>query len=137
MAEVIFANLLKKRERKGVVVKGAGVGALIGEVMSDDAREALKRCGERVGDKPRPNTLFRPQMLQQFDYIICMETEHKQHIVSGGVYNTRAKVCTLDELTGCGEVPDPWCKPLDAYIKVCKQLQSACVLLYNVLLEGV
>ena len=129
MAEVIFANLCKANGRRDVVIRGAGTNAQPGEFMTDEARETLKRCGETVPAKPRPSTLFIPKMLNQYDYIICMTQKHKQRILDRGVYNVRAKIYTLDELTGCGDVDDPFMHPLEEYIRVCKQIQGACPIL--------
>jgi len=132
MAEVIFANLCEKNGRTDIIVKGAGTSAQEYEVMTPEARDALIHCGEKVGPKPRPSTRWRSDMLKQFDHIVCMTRRHTQIIdARGGNKN----VYTLDSVAGCGDIFDPWCYPLETYIEVCKQLQTALTILYNKIIK--
>jgi protein-tyrosine-phosphatase len=124
MAEVIFENLAKKNGREDIVVKSAGVMTLNGLPMTDTAAEALKVCGENVGRKKRKSTRYSFKMLPKFDHIITMTRGQKEHI---GLFDN---VYTLDELTSCGDVPDPFLQPLDVYVEVCKQLRVALGILW-------
>ena len=130
MAEVIFANLCKKNGLANVVVRGTGTHAYSGEPMTDEACEALRCCGEKVGKTPHQSTLWREDMLDEFDHIVCMTKSHARYI------DPEKKCCnvyTLDSVAGCGDIMDPWSYPLETYIDVCKQLQSALEILYNLI----
>jgi len=120
MAEIIFKNLCPK-----FTVSSAGTHAA--DMMTGDAGEALKICGEKVPSKKMKATQFTAGMIGKYDLIICMTRRHKEFV--GDFKNVK----TLDELTGSGDIFDPYGWPLDIYIEVCKKLQKELGLLYNVL----
>jgi len=125
MAEVIFKNL----SGKSTVVRSAGTHAA--DVMTHKAGEALKVCGEKLPRKKMKATQFIPQMIQQFDYVICMTRRHKE------IIGNEPNVKTLDELTGSGDIFDPYGWSLDAYIEVCKKLQKELGILYNAICKPI
>ena len=125
MAQIIFENLCKKNKRKGITVKGAGTGAYEGQEMTTEAKQALKLCGEKLPRKPILATGFNPVMVQGYDHIITMTHAHAEYI---GKYSN---VKSLDELTGCGDIIDPYLYPINVYIDVCKKLQEALRILYK------
>jgi len=134
MAQVIFANICKKNKRKDIVVKGAGTHAYSGEPMTAEARETLVKCGEKVGEKPLLSTRWNDYMIDEFDHIVCMTWEHVEFIKRR--VGDSKKVYTLDEVAGCGDIPDPWSRSPKAYADVCKQLQSALAVLFEKVCNG-
>ena len=134
MAEVIFANICKKNNRTDIIIKGAGTGAQPNEFMTHEARTALKLCGEKVGKQKRPSTKWAPEMINDFDHIVCMTKKHVDQILWGSP--NAANVYSLDSAVGCGDICDPYLCSIETYIGVCKQLQKALLLLYDKLSEG-
>lgn len=130
MAEIIFRNMLKKKGRDDIIVSGAGTQANPFSTMTPDAKEALKACGESVPRKEKHATPFSHFMYGAFDYIICMTRAHVEQLGSH-----RPNIYSLDELTGCGDIFDPYLYPLGTYINVCKTLQSALKILYGKIIK--
>jgi protein-tyrosine phosphatase len=119
MAEVIFFNLVKKHKIKGVLVKSAGTDAAAGEDMTTEAKIALNDSGEKLPKKKHKSVRFEESMIDVYDCIVCLAHGHKNCI------KPAPNVKTLEEWTGCGDIPDPWARGQDAYYKVCKILQDA------------
>jgi len=126
MAEVIFRNLCEKHGRKDIEVRGAGTHAEC--LMTEEAKKALIKCGEKISERIK-STQFEQRMIDEFNYIICMTRRHKDFI------GHHESVMTLDEFTGCGDIFDPYGYPLNTYIKVCKELQTALQVLYNKIIK--
>ncbi|MDY6367282.1 MAG: low molecular weight protein arginine phosphatase, partial [Clostridia bacterium] len=100
MAELLLKDKLKKAGITDVRVKSAGISAADGEKMSKNSAKALKS----VGIKPyafRSKTLT-PVMLTKSDMVICMSASHK-----AALYGFK-NVYTIGELTGLGDVFDPY-----------------------------
>jgi len=102
MAEVIFNNICHKNKRKDIIAKSAGTHAENGQPMSELAREALLKCGEKLPKTPHKSTLLTHNLMQKHQKIIDLRT-----------------------------FLDPFGGDLDTYIRVCKQLQIECERLYN------
>lgn len=125
MAEVILKTKIKLAGIKGVKVSSAGLSATDGDKMSKYSREALKKLGYKpAGFKAR---LATGAILIKSDVVICMTDEHKKRI------SNYPGVCTINELTGAGDIPDPYGKDLNAYIKTSHKLEDAC----NIILEKI
>jgi len=133
MAEIIFRNICEKHGRKNIIVDSAGTGAAWKELMTPDAVDALKACGEKVPGGYRENKRWADEMLEQFDHIVCMARSHARAIDFDGKHRN---VYTLDKVCGGGDVFDPWCFPLDTYIDVCRRLQEDLEVLYNTIIIG-
>ena len=58
---------------------------------------------------------FKDEMAQKVDLVVCMTREHKSRLTVTNAY-------TVGEITGRGDVPDPYGYPVEAYIKVAKYL---------------
>jgi protein-tyrosine-phosphatase len=102
MAEIIFRNIAKKHNRKDIIVKSAGIYAEEGMPIMELAKKALLLCGEQVPKKPHKSTRLTIEMQKEFDHVI----------------DTRAYI-------------DPYGAEIEVYIDLCKQLQSACQMLYD------
>jgi len=128
MAEIIFGNLCVKNKKTGIVIKSAGTHAA--GLMTFEAGVALRESGEKLPRRKMKATQFASRMITEYDYIVCMTRKHKQFI------GDSPNVKSLDELTGSGDIPDPFGWPLDVYIEVCKKLQKELGLLYNAVFKS-
>lgn len=125
MAEVILKRKLKLAGIKGVKVISAGLCAKEGEKMSENSRAALKKLGYKPYNfKARSAT---GALLINSDLIICMSAEHKSRI------SNFPNVYTVAEITGGGNVADPYGGDLNAYIKASHIIEDAC----NIILEKI
>lgn len=127
MAEIILKTKLRLAGVKGIRVSSAGLEANDGDKMSKNSAAALKMLGYKpYGFKSR---LATGELLIKSDAIICMSSSHKQRISNfPGVY-------TLDELTGIGDVPDPYGQDISAYVKTSHKIEDACNVLIEKILE--
>ena len=98
--------LLAARAPAGVVVRSAGIGALVGYAAEPDAQELMHARGMDISaHRARQLTLA---MAMEADLILVMETRHQQHI-HNLVPSTRGKVHLLGKWQDV-EVPDPYQK---------------------------
>lgn len=127
MAEIILKNKIKLAGLTGVRVSSAGLSAEVGAKMSKNSAQALKKLGYK------PNCFKSKQvdaeMLLKNDLIICMTESHKAYIK--GFPN----VYTVNEITGLGEISDPYGLDLNEYIKTSHSLEDACNIILEKLLE--
>ena len=128
MAEVILKNKIKLAGLKGVRVSSAGLWANEGDKMSKNSQQALKQLGYKpYGFKAKKAS---PDVLLKYDYILCVTNGHKAQIRHfPGVY-------TIDEITGIGDVPDPYGGGLLDYIKASHKLEDACNIIIEKLIEN-
>lgn len=124
MAEYLLKNLLKKRGKEDVKVSSAGL-CVTDSAMSKEARAALKSMGVTVRKfvpKQASAELCRKQ-----NAVVCMTSEHKK------AFSGFDNVYTIDELTKCGDVPDPYGGTSSDYVACAKMLLSACEILARLL----
>ena len=127
MAEVILKAKLKIADVKKIKVSSAGLNAIDGNKMSKNSIDALKLLGYKpVGFKSRMAT---GDLLIKSDLIICMTQEQKSLISNFPGVNT------INEITGIGEIGDPYGMDLNAYIRVSHQIEDACNIILEKLLE--
>ena len=128
MAEVILKNKIKFAGVKGVKVSSAGLSAVDGEPMSKNSRLALKQLGYKpYGFKARKLSL---DIIMKSDVVICMTKSHKQCI------NVFENVYTVSEVTGLPDIMDPYGGDLNVYMKTSHQLEDACNIILNQILDG-
>ncbi len=127
MAEIIMKNKLKLAGVTGIRVSSAGILASDGEKMSKNSALALKQLGYKpYGFKSKTLNI---DLIMKYDAIICMTSSHKARL------NVFENVCTLNELTGVGEIIDPYGGDLSVYVKTSHQLEDACNILLNRILS--
>ncbi len=125
MAEIILKNKIKLAGIKGVRVASAGLSANNGEKMSKNSNLALKHLGYKgYGFKSKPASAM---LLLKSDYVICMTEGHKACI------QNFPNVYTVNEITGIGDIPDPYGGNLKEYIKTSHMLEDAC----NIIIEKI
>lgn len=118
MAEFLLKTKLKNAGIKGYRVKSAGLDAKIGEKMNEKSRKALKLLGVKVAGFK--TSLCDAKTLLLSDLVICMSSGHKDRI------KNFPNVYTFNELTGVGEILDPYGKDLSEYVKTSYMLDDGC-----------
>ena len=125
MAEIILKSKLKNIGIKNVKVSSAGLNTEDGLKMSKNSFEALKLMGYKpYGFKSKRLT---EQMIYKSDAVICMTENHKYAL--GNYLN----VYTISQITGLGNIEDPYGGNINVYIKTSHQLEDAC----NIILEQI
>ena len=128
MAEYILKDFIKKAQIEDIKVTSAGVMANEEDKISQNASVALKKLGITVRRfKPKRPT---EDLCRKQNAVICMSANHKKYFIG---FNN---VYTIDELTGLGEIPDPYGKDQTAYDQCASKLQYACKIIFDVLLEN-
>lgn len=127
MAEYLLKDMLKKAEITDIKVTSAGLCACETDSINKKSVCALKGEGiivRRFKPKKATEDLVRKQ-----NAVICMSENHKRYFV--GFKN----VYTIDELTGVGEVADPYGLEQSHYNACLKQLKNACKIIFKLLTE--
>lgn len=126
MAEYILKDLIKKAEIEDIKVTSAGIMANEEDKISKESSVALKSLGITVRRfKPKRPT---EELCRRQNAIICMSQSHKKYFV--GFSN----VYTVSELTGLGDVPDPYGKGQPAYDECALLLKKCCEIIFEMLL---
>ncbi|MBQ9485280.1 MAG: low molecular weight protein arginine phosphatase [Clostridia bacterium] len=126
MAEVILKTKLKLSGVKGVSVKSAGLAAADGKKMSENSFKALKLLGYKpYGFKSSQAT---GATLIKSDMVICMTREHKSRI------SNFPNVYAMSEITGY-DIADPYGGDLNVYVKTSHEIEDACNIILQKLLE--
>ena len=125
MAECVLEYLLKKEGIEGIEVSSRGVVANVGADTSENAKKALEAKGIPV--KKHVATQMTTQEVFQNDLVICMTERHKMRLGS------LPKVFTLHQLTGCGDIVDPFGGDEEVYKKCLDELIAAITKLLPIL----
>lgn len=123
MAEYIFKDMLKKNNITGVKIKSSGLNAAIGEGISDNTRKVLKELG--IKNITHKANQFEINYIDIYDYIIVMTERHKMSLPRS------PKILSLNDLTGCGDIQDPYMGSYSTYRDVSIQLINS----FNILLK--
>lgn len=126
MAEVAMRCLAHRRGAQDVHVDSAGVSALDGMTMTDEAKEALEAEGFSVQPEPRSAALRAPHV-EWADLIVVMTAEHRREVLRR-FPDSADKVRTL--LSWSNKVPDadvadPVGLPFSSYRRCLKQMLPA------------
>ncbi len=125
MAEIILKTKLKLAGVSDVKVWSAGLNTLNGLKMSKNSFEALKLMGYKpYGFKSRQIT---EQMIKKSNLILCMTKSHKVAL------SQFENVYTVGEVTGLGDVDDPYGGNINLYIKTSHQIEDVC----NVIIDNI
>jgi protein-tyrosine-phosphatase len=117
MAESIFRSAIEKRGLKELYsVSSAGLSVKVGEGMNEQAKAALgDLCVKPHRHKAR---VLTKNLIARASLIVCMTDEHKRVIRS-------EKALTVGEITGRGNVPDPYGLGRGEYLAVADYLLSS------------
>ncbi len=123
MAEIIMKNKIKQAGITDIRVSSAGLSVATGSKMNENSFKALKLLGYKpYGFKSK---VLTAKIMKSADVVICMTGEHKRYL--NGYTNVR----TMNELTGLGDVLDPFGGDLELYKKTSRQLEEACEILLS------
>ena len=100
MAECAFEELLREEGVSGVEVQSRGVVANVGAPMSENAKKALE--GAEIPVKEHTATQITQDDILTSDLVICMTERHRMRL------GCLPKVFTLHQMTGCGDIKDPY-----------------------------
>ena len=117
MADCALEYFLKKEGIKGIEVSSRGVVANVGAGISENAKKALEAKGIPV--KKHKATQMTTQEIFSNDLVICMTERHKMRL------GNLPKVFTLHQLTGCGDIVDPFGGDEEVYKKCLDELIEA------------
>lgn len=121
MAEHIFRYILRKKRKLSVYdVSSAGLSAQEGDGMTANAAAALAQLGVPVKTVHAAKQLTAAAA-DGADAIVCMTAGHKAALARWG-----DKVKTVGEITGKGDVPDPFGGDLATYLQTASYLMYAC-----------
>jgi len=117
MAECALEELLREEGIEGVEVTSRGVVANVGADISENAKKALEE--KEIPIKEHKATQMTTDDIVANDLVICMTERHKMRL--GGL----PKVFTLNQLTGCGDIVDPYGGDAEVYKKCLNELLVA------------
>ena len=127
MAEIILKNKLKLAGIKGVRVSSAGLCADEDAKISKNSSLALKQMG--LKSYSFRSKQLTPVMLLKTDLTVCMTIGHKRGI------SNYPDVYSAGEITGLGDIADPYGQDLTEYIKTSHQIEDLCNVLLNKIIE--
>lgn len=127
MAEIILRSKIKSAGLTGIRVSSAGLSASAGLPMSANSALALKNAGYKVGGFK--SKMATPNMLKRAELVICMTKEHKRYL-SGF-----ERVYSMGEVTGLGDIIDPYGASLQVYTETAHQIEKSCEIIINELIK--
>lgn len=123
MAEIIMKNKLKSAGITDIRVKSAGLSANDGDKISKNSSIALKNMGfTSYGFRSKRLT---QKHMRTYDLIVCMTESHR--LCLKGFNN----VTTMHELTGLGDIPDPYGQSVDVYERTAYCISAACEIILS------
>jgi protein-tyrosine-phosphatase len=87
------------------VVQSCGTSALTGQRAEDGARSAAADLGLQL-DAHRAQPVTR-DLVNAASLVVCVTDRHRDHVRQFFPHQ-RAKILSFDELTGFGDIPDPY-----------------------------
>ncbi len=120
MASALFRQAIKERNLSSKIrCDSAGIKAVDGENITDNAKLALKELGTEC--RPHKAKLFSLQQLKKNKFVFTMTNDIKMKIRSNcmGALN----VYTLAEYTSGEDIPDPYGKAFSDYLEVARYLK--------------
>lgn len=128
MAEAVLKQKLKWAGVTGWRVSSAGLEAAEGEKMNENARKALIQLG--INPPPFRSKRVTAELMEKSDYIICMTAAQKS------AFFCMDKAFVVSQLTGEGEISDPYGGTLNEYIGCSHEIERACNIITNKIISG-
>lgn len=110
LAEYIMRDYCKKN-KINIEVESRGLACSNGKSISENSYKALLEIG--IDASLHQSQSFTLRDLFDADIIVAMTKGHKDALIYH--FNANEKVKTFDEITGLGEINDPYCLGLDVY----------------------
>ena len=117
MAECAFEEMLREEGVKGVEVESRGVVANVGADISENAKKALENADIPI--KKHVATQITTDDILASDLVICMTERHRMRL------GCLPKVFTLGQMTGCGDIVDPYGKDEATYRECLAEILAA------------
>ncbi len=112
LAEGLFKKYLKENNITDIEVGSAGVGAFPGDAVSINSVLVAHSRGVDISSHRARNV--NPEHLLTTDLFFCMSESHKSVL---------SRHCDENKIVVLN-VPDPYCRPIEAYEECAKQLES-------------
>ena len=117
MAQAILQEKIDKENLTDLEVDSAGIFCGYGEPMSKHTADIIENMGIFFTHKSQPVT---PNLLASCDMVITMTKEHKR-MLEGQVESD--KLFCFDDITGEGDIADPYGGSSAAYLAVDMQIR--------------
>lgn len=130
MAELILKNKFKEKGVKGIRVSSAGLSATENHKISKNSLHALKKYGIK-GYAFRSKQLTK-EMIMKADLILTMTKSQKESILS---YFPKSKTLCICDVTGKGDISDPYGQDLAVYQQTASEIEDACNIILEKILE--
>ena len=118
MAQAILQEKIDNEGLQDIEVDSAGIYCGYGEPMSEHTREIIEEMNIFFTHKSQPAT---PKLLASCDMVVAMTKDHKR-MLAGAV--DEKKLFSFDDITGDGDVIDPFGGNSAGYRAVEKQLRQ-------------
>ncbi|MDE6275126.1 MAG: low molecular weight protein arginine phosphatase [Clostridia bacterium] len=117
MAQAILQEKIDTEGLQGIETDSAGIYCSYGEPMSEHTKEIIEKMNIFFTHRSQPVT---PKLLSDCDMVVTMTREHKR-MLAGKVDGK--KLFSFDDITGDGDVIDPFGGSSSDYRAVEKQLR--------------
>jgi L-threonylcarbamoyladenylate synthase len=125
MAEAIFNDRFGET---GALASSAGMAAIAGQAMQDQAHEALAEWGIKAEE--RPSRQIRARGVEEADLIVTM-TESQRVRLAHYSPGAEDKIVSMAEFLDGGEISDPYGQPIHAYRRARDEMGSAMQLIFD------
>ncbi|MDE6361965.1 MAG: low molecular weight protein arginine phosphatase [Clostridia bacterium] len=119
MAQAILQEKIDKEGLKNIEVDSAGIFCGYGEPMSRHTAEIIEKMDIFFTHTTQPVT---PKLLSSCDIVVTMTRDHKR-MLAGQVEDK--KLFCFDDITGEGDIADPYGGNIASYRAVEAQLRSS------------
>ena len=112
MAELFFQTELARRGISGVTVRSAGLAACTNTPISENAAQLMAKYN--IDSTKFRSTRATVELLDECDIIITMTGQHKRSLLNA-LPDLAEKTFTLLDISGGGDIPDPFGGNIDNY----------------------
>lgn len=126
MAELVLKDKIKRANVTGIRVSSAGISTENGLKMSKNSAAALRKF--KINPYNFRSKILTKKLVENADMVICMTTAHKEYLQ--GFKN----VYTISELTGIGDIMDPFGYGAEVYEETLRQIDVACEIIIKKIL---
>ncbi|MBP5466422.1 MAG: low molecular weight protein arginine phosphatase [Clostridia bacterium] len=128
MAELVLKNKIKRANITGIRVLSAGISTENGLKINKNAAAVLKK--RKISPYNFRSRILTKKLVESADMVICMTETHKEYLK--GFSN----VCTIAELTGAGDIIDPYGYGEEVYEKTLGEIDFACEIITKKILKA-
>lgn len=122
MAEYIFREQCKKKGLQ-IQVESRGLACVNGKGISENSKAALDEIG--IDASAHTSKCFILKDLFDADLVVTMTRGHKDMLIYH--FNSSEKIKTFDEVTGIGDIDDPYGCGLDVYRKCRDKIEKGVI----------